>query len=309
MMIITAILAAFFFFQDFRIALGADVYFEANKMWFGAALMFFGLFWVYLTLLEIWHRWTEKKAVTEQEGVADEMGELKEKYPSAGWVRGETELKTQHEPALDEDSFKAFTFLLGERADTFTLEQEVRSVLNQFMKILERRGISTPRPVEPEFALNAVEAVKHVINPKMQEYWATFLANAADPCFEREKVRLDFIGVLRGMLALDIDILDYIARTPDANEDAYVNRGDTSRLKYIFETFSENKKVVAASLRRLEEKEFINNTLTTRVRYGGGWKFDTEDPKTHWVFNATRITLQGEEFLRAVSPPDKPGND
>jgi hypothetical protein len=54
-------------------------------------------------------------------------------------------------------------------------------------------------------------------------------------------------------------------------------------------------------MRRLEEKTFINNTLTTGVRYSGGWKIDLRDPNIYWVFNATRITLQGEEFLHAVT--------
>jgi hypothetical protein len=264
------------------------------------------------------------------------MNDVISQKGARGWVRGEwetpptlvgenladdrTELKTQHEPALlDEDSVrkleealqeyenknshKAFTFLLGERSDTFAFEREklltqgARSVLNQFMGILERGGISTPRPVEPEFAFEALAAVEYVSDPKMQEYWATFLANAVDPRFEKEKVRLDFIGVLRGMIALDIDILNHIASS------LY----DSDRLDYIFETFSKDKGIVGASICRLTKDSLIN--IPSVPAYGGLSKFDITDPRTHYLFNRAKITLQGEEFLRAVSPPDKPEND
>jgi hypothetical protein len=203
---------------------------------------------------------------------------------------------------------------IGEKLDEFidesptllkkTAEQTWKFVTENFYKTLslveEKRkewGIYTTRLLEPIFAVNVAEAISFESDPEMQVLWAILITNAIDPRFEKKKIRIEFIGVLKEMSPLDAKILNCIAKKQN---------GETPMLQYIFKTFSNDKILVDASIYRLKRAGLIEIPLISA--YGSYVAFDLRDPETYGIFHATKITLQGEEFLRAISPPDKPEN-
>jgi DNA-binding XRE family transcriptional regulator len=174
--------------------------------------------------------------------------------------------------------------------------KNVQKFMSFVKEKLAKRGITQPRPLHPALVMKALITIPFEDREELQKIWATFLVNAVDPHFEKERIRKEFFEILSEMSALDVKIFNHIASSPY----------DSDRLGYIFKTFTENEYIVNASICRLTKDSLIS--IPSVSAYGGLSKFDIANPETHYLFNRAGMTLQGEEFLQAISPPDKPGN-
>lgn len=146
-----------------------------------------------------------------------------------------------------------------------------------------------PQPVEPKLLLPLVQAASLETDERLAEKWAALLANAADPA-QRAKVQPGYAEVLRQLSTDDASVLTHIYAEYDWNDEQPPRLLAVDDVESHFKWDTTRLNLSLDNLLRLR----LVDALVAAV-YG---------PAPTLRGNTDLgITVYGEQFLKAVTPP------
>jgi hypothetical protein len=100
--------------------------------------------------------------------------------------------------------------IIGDRLEFQRWERQVR-MADQVEFILEKRGVKKFRPIPPKFALPLIENATLEEDDELQDIWIRLMVNGMDPNF-KASLRMAYIDIIKGLIPLDVKILDFFYR-------------------------------------------------------------------------------------------------
>ncbi|MDO7888181.1 Abi-alpha family protein [Hymenobacter cheonanensis] len=146
-----------------------------------------------------------------------------------------------------------------------------------------------PQPVEPKLLLPLVQAASLESDPTLAEKWAALLANAADPA-QRVAVQPGFAEVLRQLSADDASLLTKIYAEYEWSDEQPPRLFDVD---YLSSQLKWDATQLNLSLDNLLRLRLVDALVTAVFGPAPTLRGNT----------ALGITVYGEQFLKAVTPP------
>lgn len=168
----------------------------------------------------------------------------------------------------------------------------------QVNKILDDRKISETRAVPPKLALPLFEEASLEDDVSLQMLWNRLLANAMDPNFVKDDLRIGFIEMIKGLTALDTKILKFFF-------DVLKREGKLSPIEGII-LYSLKKEQIIQAINTTEADYQISafnlmriQCLAPAVIKTSGISFGGEATTIYKGIDAVTLTPLGVKFVQA----------
>lgn len=176
---------------------------------------------------------------------------------------------------------------------------------NRVRRILQERGYSEAellRIPSPKFACNFVQGASVEDDPKLQELWASLLANALDPNFN-EELHAAYFSIIKDLSSLDVRVIREL-QIQSSHKPRYTFGDGWPEIDYITEfatELNEDKNNIDVSFENLFRLRIVDNKNSVNVVASSHPNMQGEKRKTESALHNRYpyFTSLGLAFIKA----------